>query len=265
MANELNGYNLLILSKLGAGGFGTVHKVFAYGDCSPLTKLCAMKVFSPSDGNNQTEIKEIAALEERFSQEAIIQCELSRKHPKHIAPIIHLALDSNPPAFYMKLAKSNLQTMLDIGMSDLQKQKAVFDILYAVKVIHDNQYLHRDIKPANILYYYDYTFKISDFGLVKDLDEGRATLQTDIRINQMGSGRYLDPEVSNDKVRFTIQSDIYSIGQVISDIYNGKSAPLPIKKIIEKCTKYFQEDRYGCVDELLEAFRVAVNEVECNK
>lgn len=169
MANELDGYTLLILSKLGAGGFGTVHKVFAYGDCSPLTKLCAMKIFSPSGGNNQTEIKEIAALEERFSQEAIIQYQLSQKHPKHIAPIIHLDLDKNPPAFYMKLAKSNLQVMLDNGMDDSQKQKAVFDILYAVKIIHDNQYLHRDIKPANILYYSDYMFKISDFGLVKDL------------------------------------------------------------------------------------------------
>ncbi|MEZ8239184.1 protein kinase family protein [Vibrio splendidus] len=257
IAKELDGYKLLELNKLGSGGFGMVHKVFAYGDCDPLTKLCAKKTFSPSNGNNDTEIKEIAALEERFSQEAIIQCQLGQKYPKHIAPIIHLDLDKNPPIFFMKLAKSNLEDMLVHGMDDNQKQKAVFDILNAVKVIHANQYLHRDIKPANILYYADFTFKISDFGLVKDLNEDRATLQTDIRIGQMGSGRYLDQEVANDRVPFTIQSDIYSIGQVISDIYGGRLAPPPIKQVIEKCTKYFQDERYNSVDELFSAFQSA--------
>ncbi|EPW5403794.1 protein kinase domain-containing protein [Vibrio parahaemolyticus] len=258
IANELDGYKLLELGKLGAGGFGMVHKVFAYGDYDPLTRLCAKKTFSPSNGNNATEIKEIAALEERFAQEAIIQCKLSQKYPKHIAPIIHLDLDNNPPTFFMKLAKNNLENMIADGMDDDQKKKAVFDILHAVKVIHDNQYLHRDIKPANILFYADFTFKISDFGLVKDLNEERATLQTDIRIGQMGSGRYLDQEVSNDKVAFTIQSDIYSIGQVISDIYGARSAPTPIKLVIEKCTKYFQDERYSDIDELLSAFSMAV-------
>lgn len=258
MANELDGYKLLELGKLGAGGFGMVHKVFAYGDCEPLTRLCAKKTFSPSNGNNATEIKEIAALEERFAQEATIQCNLGKKHPQCIAPIIHLDLESDPPRFFMKLAKSNLEEMIVRGMDDSQKQKAVFDILNAVKIIHDNQYLHRDIKPANILYYADFTFKISDFGLVKDLNEDRATLQTDIRIGQMGSGRYLDQEVSNDRVPFTVQSDIYSIGHVISDIYGGRAAPTPVKRVIEKCTKYFQDERYSSVDDLLNAFSAAV-------
>lgn len=258
IANKLDGYKLLELSKLGSGGFGMVHKVFAYGGCDPLTRLCAKKTFFPSNENNHTEIKKIAALEKRFSQEATIQFELSQKYPKHIAPIIHLDLDSNPPAFFMKLAKSNLEDMLARGMDDNQKQKAVFDILSAVKVIHDNQYLHRDIKPANILYYQDFTFKISDFGLVKDLNEDRATLQTHISIGQMGSGRYVDQEVSSDGVPFTIQSDIYSIGQVISDIYGGRSASEPIRTVIDKCTKHFQEERYSSVDDLLSAFSLAV-------
>ena len=180
------------------------------------------------------------------------------------APIMHLDLDKNPPFFFMKLAKGNLEDMLASGINDNQKQKAVFDILSAVKVIHDNQYLHRDIKPANILYYADFTFKISDFGLVKDLNEDRATLQTDIRIGQMGSGKYLDPEVANDRVQFTTRSDIYSIGQVISDIYGGRQAPPPIKRIVEKCTKYFQDDRYDSVDELCRDFGMAAEKVECN-
>ncbi|EJX2556622.1 MULTISPECIES: protein kinase family protein [Vibrio] len=264
ITNELDGYRILVLNKLGAGGFGMVHKVFAYGDESPLTRLCARKVFSPSDNNNNTELKEIAALEERFSLEARIQCELSQKHPQHIAPIIHLELDNNPPSFFMKLAKSNLEDMISSGMDEHQKQKAVFDILNAVKVIHDNNYLHRDIKPANILFYPDFTFKISDFGLVKDLDEDRATLQTDIRIGGMGTGRYLDKEVADNRVPFTVQSDIYSIGQVIYDIYGGRNAPDQIKQVCEKCITYFQEDRYNSIDDLMDAFGKAVTKMECN-
>ncbi|CAK1892913.1 non-specific serine/threonine protein kinase [Vibrio crassostreae] len=262
--NELDGYKLQVLNKLGAGGFGMVHKVIAYGDCEPPVKLCAKKTFHPSGGNDDTEIKEVAALEDRFSQEAQIQFNLSTQYPKHIAPIIKLDLEQRPPSFFMKLAKSNLEEMIKVGMDDVQKKKAVFDVLSAVKVIHHNHYLHRDIKPANILFYTDYTFKISDFGLVKDLNEDRATIKTHISLKAMGSGRYLDREVSQDKVPFTIQSDIYSVGEVIKDIYGGKNAPRPIKSIIDKCTQYFQEDRYKTINDVLTDFEKAVNHMESN-
>ncbi|WP_050568024.1 protein kinase family protein, partial [Vibrio azureus] len=261
IVNELNGYKILVLNKLGSGGFGMVHKVFAYGNCEPLTKICARKIYSPSGSNNDSEIKEIAGLEQRFVQEATIQYKLSQENSKYIAPIIHLELDKNPPFFFMKLAKGNLEDMIQKGMDEKLKKKAVLDILHAVKFIHENRYVHRDLKPANILYYADFTFKITDFGLVKDLKEDRATYQTDIRISKMGSGRYVDPDVVNNKEKFNFQSDIYSIGMVILDIYGGKEAPSSIKNITEKCTKHFQSDRYNNIDELLEDFNLTINEI----
>ncbi|MCW0136018.1 hypothetical protein OIU92_04215 [Escherichia coli] len=51
----------------------------------------------------------------------------------------------------------------------------------------------RDIKPFNVLRFSDGTYKVSDFGLVKDTNpEGDTTKLTEIG-TRMGSTRYMAP------------------------------------------------------------------------
>ena len=72
--------------------------------------------------------------------------------------------------------------MMEYMQSDLKKlirsslyleayhiQKIMYNILIAVKYLHDSQVLHRDLKPANVLINEDCTIKICDFGLARSI------------------------------------------------------------------------------------------------
>lgn len=48
----------------------------------------------------------------------------------------------------------------------------------AVKYLHHNNVVHRDIKSNNYLIMADYTLKLGDFGLAKELDETMSTVSS---------------------------------------------------------------------------------------
>ena len=48
-------------------------------------------------------------------------------------------------------------------------QKIMYNLIVAVKYLHDSQVLHRDIKPANVLINEDCSIKICDFGLARSI------------------------------------------------------------------------------------------------
>jgi len=94
--------------------------------------------------------------------------------------------------------------------------------------------IHRDVKPANCLITSDRILKITDFGLVKRVDEttseprgdkwmsesGRHT-DTNLSLFEggvMGSPRYMAPERFTDKGREDIRSDIYSVGVMLYEV-----------------------------------------------
>lgn len=45
----------------------------------------------------------------------------------------------------------------------------MYNLLCAVKYLHESNVLHRDIKPANILVNEDCTVKLCDFGLARSI------------------------------------------------------------------------------------------------
>jgi mitogen-activated protein kinase 1/3 len=48
-------------------------------------------------------------------------------------------------------------------------QKIMYNMLVAVKYLHDSRVLHRDLKPANILINEDCSIKVCDFGLARSI------------------------------------------------------------------------------------------------
>ncbi len=153
------------------------------------------------------------------------------------------------PYFIMEKAETNLLEAIESGMSVEEKIMAVRQIIKGVKTIHDNDYVHRDLKPANILKYSDGRYKISDFGLVKDLNHVRAEVKTRFQPNGMGTDGYRAPEITESGL-FSKQSDIYAIGGIINDIYS-KNFTHKLKKVISKCREHWPEDRYADANELL--------------
>jgi len=45
----------------------------------------------------------------------------------------------------------------------------VYNLLCAVKYIHESKVIHRDLKPANVLVNEDCSVKLCDFGLARSL------------------------------------------------------------------------------------------------
>ncbi|MBD1229375.1 serine/threonine protein kinase [Xenorhabdus griffiniae] len=237
------------LDRLGRGGFGEVYEVNVHNLRMTHSRRYARKYFSPSPENDKTAIKEIADLRERFLVEIKTQYTLNIIDYDSIAPIVLFNTAGDKPYFIMEKAEANLLEAIKIGMSAEEKIMAVRQIIKGVKTIHDNSYVHRDLKPANILKYSDGRYKISDFGLVKDLNHVRAEVKTKFQPNGIGTDGYRAPEITESGL-FSNQSDIFAIGQVINDVYS-KNLPQKLKDVISKCRAHWPENRYADANELL--------------
>jgi serine/threonine protein kinase len=258
--DQCGNYFLEDLERLGRGGFGEVYKVNVYNLTKNNITQCARKYFLPCPENDVTAIREIADLRDRFLVEIKTQCNLNDFNHKYIAPIVMFSTSGKKPYFVMELAKCNLAEAIKAGMEDHEKFEAVQQILQAISVIHENEYLHRDLKPENILKYADGRYKITDFGLVKDLRAIRAEIKTRFNPQGLGSDGYRAPEV-DDFGEFSIQTDIFAVGKIINAIYSIKP-PQNVKNIISKCTTHFAEGRYDSVNDVLKSFMSAYKVLE---
>ena len=136
------------------------------------------------------------------------------------------------------LEKSSLKT----------KQRIFGELLSAVNYLHKRGIIHNDLKPENILITIaDNTFKIIDFGLADN--DAFYVLKT------LGcTQRYASPELLSQDVRTRLvtskqkidaRSDIYSIGIIMQDIFDGR-----YKRIINKCIKENVGSRYPDISSL---------------
>ncbi|MEY1236891.1 protein kinase [Providencia manganoxydans] len=254
--DQCGNYFIEDLEELGGGGFGKVYEVNVYNLQKTHSRKYARKYFFPSPENDGTYIREIADLRERFLVEIKSQCRLNRIDYDSIAPIVLFSTAGDRPYFVMEKAEASLASIISKGMSMEDKATAVKQVIKGMKTIHDNDYIHRDLKPANVLKYSDGRYKISDFGLIKDLNQVRAEIKTRFQPHNIGSDGYRAPEISDNGL-FSVQSDIYAVGQIISDVYS-KTLNEKLKNVISKCREYWPENRYTDANELFLDFCDAV-------
>ena len=148
-------------------------------------------------------------------------------------------------------------------------------ILDALRHAHSKGIVHRDIKPQNIMLLSDGSIKVTDFGIARFSSTNTNTM-TDKAI---GSVHYISPEqVSADHI--DQRSDIYSVGVTLYEMLTGelpfdadnpvsvalmqlqldppsprqKNPDIPegLEEIILKCMAKNPDNRYSCVEELME-------------
>ena len=238
------------VQEIGKGGFGIVDEVE-----DDNSNRWARKTFAPPS------IPGISAddLRARFEREVRYQSEIDHAN---VVVIHDYDLAANPPWFIMELADGTLAEEINADRTlGGDPRKPLFDILAGLEAIHGKGYKHRDLNPKNVLRFGGAAprYAISDFGLMS-VTAGQTTTLT--ATNQAGGTlHYQSPECAIDVKRATTQSDIYSFGALLHDIFAGGAARVPhteltvagpLGPIIEKCTKRNLHRRYKSVAALRE-------------
>ena len=106
-------------------------------------------------------------------------------------------------------------------------------ICYGLQAIHNAGILHRDLKPANIIIDSQGKTRITDFGI--------AGLEKDVQgaESRIGTPAYMSPEQIAGK-EVTTQSDIYSLGLLLYEIFTGEQAISAdsVNEILKKQTSH---------------------------
>eukprot|EP01039_Chlorochromonas_danica_P005844 gene5846-6436_t len=106
-----------------------------------------------------------------------------------------------------------------------EAKQVMFQILKAIKYLHERNVAHRDLKPENILLVRednDIELKLTDFGLAKVADEKQQLKSF------CGTPQYFAPEVLERKStilhqgRYTLAADMWSVGVILFVLLAGQ-------------------------------------------
>lgn len=137
-------------------------------------------------------------------------------------------------------------------MNFKHRKNIAFQFLKGLSYLHSKGLLHRDISFNNILLKtYDdnvITVKLSDFGLMKDINLELTRTDSEIR------GTIIDDTLTSFK-DYNIKNEIYSVGVVIWFIFTGKTNlkidDSNIGKIVNKCINRNLSTRYDNIMEIM--------------
>ncbi|HEA3264559.1 TPA: serine/threonine protein kinase [Pasteurella multocida] len=243
---EFGNYYIEYVGPLGRGSFGRVDEVLVHNRSQTHSRKYAMKTFDP---DKRIPSDEIEVFKRRFEIE--VECQSRCFHNNVVHVCIHNRSDT--PWFIMELAECSLAQELerddnmegDKKLTNQQKINIFRMVLDGVKYIHGNGFIHRDIKALNILKFSDGIYKISDFGLIKDVNKDSGTLT--VVGKPLGTDRYMAPEIRNGE-GYTIKSDIFALGVLLEEDLNLTDALEPIWR---KCIERRPSHRYNNVQEII--------------
>ncbi len=191
---ELGDYRLI--ERIGRGGMGQVFRA----EQRSLRREVALKLLRPElAGSN------VAA--ERLKREALAVARL--RHPGIVTVhdfgeergVRYLAMEYVPGR--------TLDEALSAGPVTLARKVSwIRDLARALDYAHSAGVVHRDVKPSNVRITPDDRALLVDFGLVRSLEEGGATLTESFA----GSPAYASPEQIRSSASVDGRSDIYSLG-----------------------------------------------------
>ncbi len=212
---------------IGRGGMGHVYSAVD----TRLNRKVAVKVCFDS-------------FSDRFGREAHAIAALNH-------PFICTLFDVGPNYLVMEyLDGETLASRLRSGPLGLTEAMAYgIQIAEALCAAHAKNIIHRDLKPANIILSRN-SLKLLDFGICKSQKDSGLTSTSLV----VGTVAYMAPEQLEGR-EATEQSDIYSLGLILSEMVGGKrvgspearrrdALPRELDHIIERCLARAPEDRW---------------------
>lgn len=257
-----------ILAELGRGAIGVVYKAWD----PHLKRPLAIKRLRDGLDADEDALSRI-----RGEAEAI-----ARIHHPNIVQIYEIFEVDGLPFLAMEYCAGGTLTRRLNGAPIPAKLAAelLLSIARAVACVHQSRIIHRDIKPGNVLLENgtDWSPKVSDFGLAKLLDVDHGATATG---NILGTPTYMAPEQAfGGAKRVGPAADIYSLGALLYECLTGSppfrgasvadtleqvrlrepvsiralapKVPIDLETIALKCLRKSPEERYACVQALVE-------------
>jgi serine/threonine protein kinase len=152
---------------------------------------------------------------ERFRREA--KAMLTLRHA-HILPALDYGeYDAWSYMITPYIEYGTLATRLNQGPLDIDEIRLILDQLTeALQYAHDHGVLHRDIKASNVLLQDGTYAYLTDFGLVKSIQDEYSLTRSGFLI---GTPEYMAPELVEDPA--TPLSDIYALGILLYQMLTG--------------------------------------------
>jgi hypothetical protein len=193
-----------IVGLLGRGGMGEVYRA----DDLKLGQPVSLK-FLPTDFASNPALLELFHGEVRHARQV--------SHP-NVCRVYDIGEFEGRPFLTMEYVDGEDLASLLRRIGRLPRAKAdqvARQLCAGLAAAHDRGVLHRDLKPSNVMIDGDGRVRITDFGL--------AVRAGDDTGGVAGTPAYMSPEQFDGKP-VTAQSDLYSLGLVLYEIYTGKRA-----------------------------------------
>jgi eukaryotic-like serine/threonine-protein kinase len=204
--------NYDLVEKIAEGGMGTVYR----GRNRTSGEIVAVKVVPQHLLSNPVVLK-------RFEQEYLVARSID--HPNIVK-----ALDFGREweTRYLVMEYVNGESLgqkieRDGRMSEEEAIRVVTLVAQGLQNAHKQGMIHRDVKPDNILLTPDGQVKLTDLGLVKEVD-------ADLNLTRTGRGlgtpHFMSPEQFRNAKKADVRCDIYSLGATLYMMVTGE---LPFK------------------------------------
>lgn len=236
-----------VVGCLGSGGFGAIYTVRRVGD----NLLAVLKM--------STVVKKNGPGGARIRREAWVMRQCGRANPDLVPQVLDTGDVCGRPFFVME----NLQRLEwssdrsdEQGLPDSAERRILFfkQLIESILAVHAAGFVHCDIKPENIMQRPDTHRPILiDFGSAHPIESDevfpRATNRNWIELTQKSGRMAFTPGYDSPEDAFTIQKDIFAIGQVIRDSFK-RAVPFEWMEIIGRCISRNPGFRYDSLAEL---------------
>jgi len=212
---EIGNYDIVF--KIAEGGMGAVYK----GRHRETGAEVAIKIIPPETARNPVLLRRF---EQEFRAASLID------HPNVVKAIEYNGLGPSP--FLVMEYVDGLSLGEKVEREGAMREMAALSIIAQVceglHSAHKQGLIHRDVKPDNILVTPDGIAKLTDLGLVKDIDAEMNLTRTG---KGLGTPHFMAPEQFRNAKNADVRCDIYSVAATLYMMVTGtvpfaKTSPL---------------------------------------
>lgn len=196
-----------IIAKIAEGGMGAVYKARHQST----GEIVAVKVLPPATAKNPVLLK-------CFEQEYKVAVALD--HPHVVRAIEFCGVGTSPFLVMEFVDGESLGAKIERegALPEELAIRLIAQVCQGLHRAHKQKLVHRDVKPDNILITHEGTAKLTDLGLVKELDNEMNLTKTG---RGLGTPNYMAPEQFRDAKNADVRCDVYSLGATLYTLVTG--------------------------------------------